>query len=68
MNLFQKNPFVSNTEQKQYNNDFSEKNKLEKIKMDMYKVKQIKPLETPKQEQKQITVKEKIDLLKNINK
>ena len=68
MNLFQKNPFVSNIEQKKYNNDFNEKNKLEKIKMDMYKAKQTKPIEIQKNEQTPMTVKEKIDLLKNINR
>ena len=68
MNLFQKNPFVNNENVKEYNNDFNEKNKLEKIKMDMYKAKQATPVEIPKQEKKQITVKEKIDLLKNINR
>ena len=69
MNPFQKNPFVNNNNStvKGYNPDFQEKNKLERIKMQMNQIKQIKPIEQEQKEKPQMTVSEKIDALRNIN-
>ena len=69
MNPFQKNPFMnnSNTQIKGYNADFQERNKIENIKMNMNKIKQIKPIETKESPKPQMTVSEKIEALKNIN-
>ena len=50
-----------------YNQEFQEKNKLERIKMDMNKVKQFKPIEKKEEQRPQMTVSEKIDALRNIN-
>lgn len=69
MNPFQKNPFMnnSNTQIKGYNADFQERNKIENIKMNMNKIKQIKPIETKETPKPQMTVSEKIEALRNIN-
>lgn len=69
MNPFQKNPFMNNNNAqiKGYNPDFQEKNKIERIKMDMNKVKQLKPIEKQEEQRPQMTVSEKIDALRNIN-
>ena len=69
MNPFQKNPFVNNKDTKiiGYNPGFQEKNKLEKIKIGMNKLKQIKPIEEKKIKPNEMTVSEKIEALKNIN-
>lgn len=70
MNPFQKNPFVNNKNAKivGYNPEFSEKNKLEKIKMDMTKLKYDRPEEESKKQKKEMTINEKINSLKNINR
>lgn len=69
MNPFQKNPFLknNNTTIKGYNPEFQEKNKLENIKVNMNKIKQIKPIEKQENTKPQMTVSEKIEALKNIN-
>ncbi len=70
MNPFQKNPFVNNENKTKivgYNPGFQEKNKLENIKMEMNKLKQIKPIEQEKVKPNKMTVSEKIEALKNIN-
>lgn len=68
MNPFQKNPFLKNndTQIKGYNPAFQEKNKLEKIKLEMNNTK-IKPIEQKENTRPQMTVSEKIEALKNIN-
>lgn len=68
MNPFQKNPFLKNndTQIKGYNPAFQEKNKLEKIKLEMNNTK-IKPVEQKENTRPQMTVSEKIEALKNIN-
>ena len=70
MNQFQKNPFVNkeNTTIKGYNTEFNEKNKIEKIRINMSKIKQIKPIEQKTSEKKQMTIQEKINMLKDINR
>ena len=69
MNSFQKNPFVnSNSLVNQYNSKFNEKNKIEKIKMDMNKAKNLKPIENKEFSKPQMTISEKINALNNINK
>ena len=67
MNPFQKNPFVNNreTQMNGYNPKMIERQKIEKIKLDMNKVKQTKPLE--QQNNPQMTVSQKIDALRNMN-
>ncbi len=68
MNPFQKNPFINNKSTiSAYNQDFQEKNKIEQIKMNMNKIKQIKPIETKEEQRPQMTVSEKIEALRNIN-
>lgn len=69
MNPFQKNPFMNNnnTQIKGYNPDFQERNKIENIKMNMNKIKQIKPIEQQNNTKPQMTVSEKIEALRNIN-
>lgn len=69
MNPFQKNPFMNNntTQLKGYNHDFQERNKIENIKMNMNKIKQIKPIEKTEPTKPQMTVSEKIEALRNIN-
>ncbi len=69
MNPFQKNPFVknNNTQIKGYNPDFQERNRIENIKMNMNKIKQIKPIEKQDNPKPQMTVSEKIEALRNIN-
>ena len=69
MNPFQKNPFINNTKStiKGYNPQFEEKNKIESIKINMAKLKQIKPKEELKPIEKKSTVSEKIEALRNIN-
>jgi len=68
MNPFQKNPFMNNKNSTNvYNQDFQEKNKLERIKMDMNKIKQFKPIEKQEEQRPQMTVSEKIEALRNIN-
>lgn len=66
MNPFQKNPFVNNndTQINGYNPVMNERKKIEQIKLDMNKVKQMKPLE--QQNNSQMTVSQKIDALRNI--
>ena len=68
MNPFQKNPFLknNNTQIKGYNPAFQEKNKLEKIKLEMNNTK-IKPIEQKENTRPQMTVSEKIEALKKIN-
>ncbi len=69
MNSFQKNPFMnSNTVVNEYNSKFNEKNKLEKIKMDMNKVKQVKPIVKQDNLKTQMTISDKIEALNNINR
>ena len=69
MNPFQKNPFMNNgnTQIKGYNPDFQERNKIENIKMNMNKIKQIKPIEKQENTKPEMTVSEKIEALRNIN-
>ena len=69
MNPFQKNPFMNNnnTQIKGYNPDFQERNKIENIKMNMNKIKQIKPIEQQNNTKPKMTVSEKIEALRNIN-
>ena len=68
MNPFQKNPYLknNNTQIKGYNTAFQEKNKLEKIKLEMNNTK-LKPIEKQENIKPQMTVSEKIEALKNIN-
>jgi hypothetical protein len=72
MNLFNKNPFISpnkNTRIVGNNINFDEKKKLEDIKETMAKLKIQTPQQpTPEEPKKEINLKEKIDILKNINK
>ncbi len=68
MNPFQKNPFVNNNETtiKGYNPVMNERQKIEQIKLDMNKVKQIKQIEPTLKNNPQMTVSQKIDALRNI--
>lgn len=73
MNPFQKNPFINKETTAKivgYNKQFDEKKKIEDIKENMTKLKYAKPItnDEPKQEQKPLSFKERVDLLKNINK
>lgn len=71
MNPFQKNPFQKNSQTKiiGYNKTFDEKQKLENIRENMAKLKFSKPVITEQnKEEKIISTKDKIDLLKNINR
>ncbi len=69
MNPFQKNPFLKNsdTQIKGYNQAFQERNKIENIKINMNKIKQIKPIEKQENTRPEMTVSEKIEALRNIN-
>lgn len=72
MNPFQKNPFVSNSNSKVvgYNPEFDEKKKIENIRENMAKLKFLKPTvsENNKKEEITLSVNDKVNLLKNINK
>ena len=69
MNPFQKNPFLKNsdTQIKGYNQAFQKRNKIENIKINMNKIKQIKPIEKQENTRPEMTVSEKIEALRNIN-
>ncbi len=68
MNPFQKNPFtqINNTKIAGNNIHFDEKKKIEKIKENMNRLKYQRE-EVPDQE-KAISTKEKIDILKNLDR
>lgn len=73
MNLFQKNPFankISQTKIAGKNPIMDEAKKLENIKEKMIKLKfQKQQIQTPqKTDPQKLTVKDKIDILRNINK
>ena len=72
MNPFNKNPFSNNNTNTHIvgnNIHFDEKKKLENIKENMTKLKFSKPIaEEQKKEETPLSVKDKINLLKNINR
>lgn len=70
MNPFQKNPFISNSSStiKGFNPLFDEKKKLDNIRENMAKNKFMKPMQEEKLEKEELSVNEKVNLLKNIDR